>query len=390
MTYQLGAWQKRCFFLLFLWVSSPTIAGATPEVTQLRAEAHRTSQRIKIDGELSEADWQEVEPISRFVQIEPDEGKPISQPTEVRILYDNRNLYLGFICFDTEISKLVANELRRDARLYDNDSVYVLLDTYNDRRGGFFFRVNALGAMEDTSVTSSGDTWNRNWDAVWTCRAKINENDWTAEIAIPFSQLRFTQSDVMEWGMNLGRKISRNNEEATWAPVSKAYREGGIREFRTANLGSLGGLKGISPSRHIELLPYVLPGFALSDDDESQTKRVLDIGLDVKYGITPNLTGDLTFNTDFAQVEADREQINLTRFSLFFPEKRPFFLEGSGFFDFGISSNSWFHRLLFYSRRIGLEEGRAIPIIAGGKVTGKVGEYGVGLLNVLTDEFDNT
>ena len=390
MTYQLGAWQKRCVFLLFLWVSSPTIAGATPEVTQLRAEAHRTSQRIKIDGELSEADWQEVEPISRFVQIEPDEGKPISQPTEVRILYDNRNLYLGFICFDTEISKLVANELRRDARLYDNDSVYVLLDTYNDRRGGFFFRVNALGAMEDTSVTSSGDTWNRNWDAVWTCRAKINENDWTAEIAIPFSQLRFTQSDVMEWGMNLGRKISRNNEEATWAPVSKAYREGGIREFRTANLGSLGGLKGISPSRHIELLSYVLPGFALSDDDESQTKRVLDIGLDVKYGITPNLTGDLTFNTDFAQVEADREQINLTRFSLFFPEKRPFFLEGSGFFDFGISSNSWFHRLLFYSRRIGLEEGRAIPIIAGGKVTGKVGEYGVGLLNVLTDEFDNT
>ncbi len=189
--------------------------------------------------------------------------------------------------------------------------------------------------------------------------------------------------------MNLGRKISRNNEETTWAPVSKAYREGGVREYRTANIGSLIGLKGISPSRHIELLPYVLPGFAVSDDEEIQTKRVLDIGLDVKYGITPNLTGDLTFNTDFAQVEADREQINLTRFSLFFPEKRPFFLEGSGFFDFGISSTAWFHRLLFYSRRIGLEEGRAIPIMAGGKVTGKIGEYGVGFLNVLTDDFDN-
>ena len=390
MTYQLGAWQKRCFFLLFLWLSSPTIAGATPEVTQLRAEAHRTSQRIKIDGELSEADWQRVEPIRRFVQIEPDEGKPISQPTEVRILYDNRNLYFGFTCSDSDISQLVANELRRDSRLYENDSVYVLLDTYNDRRGGFFFRVNALGAMQDTSISGSGDTWNNNWDAVWTCRAKINEDNWTAEIAIPFSQLRFTQSDVMEWGMNLGRKISRNNEEATWAPVSKAYREGGVREFRTANIGSLSGLKGISPSRHIELLPYVLPGISQSEDNEIQTKRVLDIGLDVKYGITPNLTGDLTFNTDFAQVEADQEQINLTRFSLFFPEKRPFFLEGSGFFDFGISSNSWFHRLLFYSRRIGLEGGRAIPIIAGGKVTGKIGEYGVGFLNVLTNEFDNT
>ena len=223
MTYQLGAWQKRCVFLLFLWLLSPTIIRAAPEVTQLRAEAHRTSQRIKIDGELSESDWHQVEPIRRFVQIEPDEGQPISQPTEVRILYDNRNLYFGFTCFDADISKLVANELRRDARLHDNDSVYVLLDTYNDRRGGFFFRVNALGAMQDTSITGSGDTWNSNWDAVWTCRAKINENDWTAEIAIPFSQLRFTQSDVMEWGMNLGRKISRNNEEATWAPVSKAY-----------------------------------------------------------------------------------------------------------------------------------------------------------------------
>ena len=285
MTYKLGAWQKRCFFLLFLWLLSPMIAGATPEVTQLRAEAHRTSQRIKIDGELSEADWQQAEPISRFVQIEPEEGKSISQPTEVRILYDNRNLYFGFTCSDSDISQLVANELRRDSRLYENDSVYVLLDTYNDRRGGFFFRVNALGAMQDTSISGSGDTWNNNWDAVWTCRAKINEDNWTAEIAIPFSQLRFTQSDVMEWGMNLGRKISRNNEEATWAPVSKAYREGGVREFRTANIGSLGGLKGISPSRHIELLPYVLPGFALSDDDEisNQTSAGHRIGCEVRH-----------------------------------------------------------------------------------------------------------
>ena len=213
MTYQLCAWQKRCFFSLFLWLLSPMLVGATPEVTELRAEAHHTTQRIKIDGELSEADWGKVEPIRRFVQIEPDEGKPISQPTEVRILYDSRHLYFGFTCFDNDISKLVANELRRDSRLWENDSVYLLLDTYNDRRGGFFFRVNALGAMQDTSITGSGDTWNNNWDAVWTCRAKINEDRWTAEIAIPFSQLRFTRSDVMEWGMNLGRKISRNNEE---------------------------------------------------------------------------------------------------------------------------------------------------------------------------------
>ena len=387
--YYLSFWKKNCFSLLSICLLFPMIVDADAGLTKYRAEAYRTFESIEIDGELNESDWQKAKPICQFVQIEPDEGKPISQPTEIRVLYDDAHLYFGFTCFDSDISKLVANEMRRDARgLHGNDNVFVLLDTYNDRRSGFFFRINALGGMQDSAVSNSGDSMNRNWDAVWSCRAKINENCWTAEIAIPFSQLRFNQSNEMTWGMNVGREIIRSQEEAIWVPVSKAY--GGMAKYRTANLGTLVGLKGISPSRHLELLPYILPGISRTSEGETEVDQVFEIGLDMKYGITSNLTADLTFNTDFAQVEADQEQVNLTRFSLFFPEKRPFFLEGAGMFDFGIPRTS-FRRpppvLLFYSRRIGFAEGYSVPIITGGKMTGKIGSYSVGLLNVLTDEF---
>ncbi len=232
---------------------------------------------------------------------------------------------------------------------------------------------------------------NDSWDAVWENKGKINQDNWVVEIAIPFSQLRFRKSDMMTWGMNLGRNITGNREVSIWSPVPKSY--GGMAKYRTAYFGDLVGLDGISPSRNLELLPYVSGGVSRTEGD---TDEVHDIGVDAKYGITTNLTADATFNTDFAQVEADQEQVNLTRFSLFFPEKRPFFMEGAALFDFGIPRSS-FRRppplLLFYSRRIGLAENRVIPIIAGAKITGKVktraGAYGVGLLNVLTDEFQD-
>ena len=278
--------------------------------------------------------------------------------------------------------------MRRDAEnLRENDNVFILLDTYNDKRNGVFFRINPLGAMQDIALTNSGDSQNSSWDAVWDCRSKINDTHWTTEITIPFSQLRFNRSDSMVWGVNFGRTIRQKKEEATWVPVSRQY--GSRSKYRTANLGSLVGLAGITPSRRLEVLPYVLPGVNRIEGDEGIDSK-FDIGLDLKYGLTSNLTADLTLNTDFAQVEADQEQVNLTRFSLYFPEKRPFFLEGAGLFDFGIPRPSFFNPpplLLFYSRRIGLEEGYAIPIMGGSKITGKMGPYGIGLLNVLTDKF---
>ena len=377
-----------CFLLLIFWLAFPDIAATDSGVAAYKVKAYRTVQIVKIDGELNEPDWQNAEPISQFIQVVPDEGKRITQPTEARILYDKQNLYFGFTCFDSDMSKLVANDMRRDGHLYRDDNVFVLLDTYNDQRNGFFFRVNPLGALQESAVIKGGTSVHLSWNVVWASRTRITKDHWTAEIAIPFSQLRFKPSAKMTWGLNLGRKIIRNEEEAIWIPMPKSY--GPWAKVRTVNLGRLVGLDGITPSRHIELLPYALPGFSRSSQGEMETKRVLDVGLDLKYGLTSNLTADLTFNTDFAQVEADEEQVNLTRFSLYFPEKRPFFLEGAGLFEFGIPRPGYYRPpplLLFYSRRIGLEEGHAIPISAGSKIAGKIGSYGIGFLNVLTNEF---
>ena len=379
--------RRYLFFLSFIFLFPICISSAS-EPIEYRAEAYRTFQSIEIDGDFNETDWQHAKLINQFVQTEPDEGVPITESTAVRILYDEKNIYFGFTCSSSWRDSIVANEMRRDAEnLRENDNVFILLDTYNDKRNGVFFRINPLGAMQDIALTNSGDSQNRSWDAVWDCRSKINDDHWTTEIAIPFSQLRFNRSESMVWGINFGRTIRQKNEEATWVPVSRQY--GSRSKYRTANLGSLVGLAGITPSRRLEVLPYVLPGVSRIEGEEG-TDGVFDIGLDLKYGLTSNLTADLTLNTDFAQVEADQEQVNLTRFSLYFPEKRPFFLEGAGLFDFGIPRPSFFSPpplILFYSRRIGLEEGYAIPILGGGKITGKMGPYGIGLLNVLTDEF---
>ena len=369
------------------------MSAETPvnEISDRQIKAYRTYQSIEIDGDLTESDWMKADVIDRFSQIEPYEGEKSSERMEVRILYDAENIYLGFICYDSDMSKLIANEMRRDARdIHENDNVFVLLDTYNDKRSGFFFRTNALGAIQDRAITNNGDTLNDDWDAVVSCKAKIHQTYWTSELSIPFSQLRFNDSDPMHWGINVGRELMRNQEESVWTPVPASY--GGLAKYRTTNLGTLVGLEGISPSRNLELLPYVLPGISQNADDDAghETTRQFKIGLDAKYAITSNFISDITYNTDFAQVEADQEQVNLTRFSLFFPEKRPFFLEGAGLFDFGIPRQS-FRRpppmLLFYSRRIGLADGNAIPIIFGGKASGKVGSYGIGVLNVLTDNF---
>ena len=403
-------WRK-VGILTLLWVGMLSIlirVDAQTERELPSMSAQRISEEIKVDGVLDEPIWQDVEPIRQLYQIQPDQGDPATEQSEIRILYDDKKLYFGFVFFDSEIDKIVANDMRRDSSgLRSNDYGFLLLDTYNDRRNAVFFRFTPVGGMEDTAVSNSGGSLNTSWDIVWECRCRINEDNWTVEIAIPFSQLRFKRSDVMNWGLNFGREIARKREIAAWNEAPKTY--GGLAKYRTAYFGTLEGLEGITPSRHLELLPYLLPGASYTPGiDGSEGGLDLDVkygeiqihrdnafaflkgGLDLKYGVTPNLTADLTFNTDFAQVEADQEQVNLTRFSLFFPEQRPFFLEGASIFDVGIPRPS-FRRppplLLFYSRRIGLAKGHAIPILGGGKMTGKIGPYGIGILNVLTNAF---
>ena len=359
-----------------------------------------TDQPIELDGVLKEDIWSKANPVSNLVQIQPDQGQPASLLTKVYIVYNSESIYFGFTCYDSKIDQLVSNEMRRDgSNIHENDNVFVLIDSYNDRRDGFFFRVNPLGALQDARVFKNGDSLNFDWDAVWNARTKINKtNDeegfWVAEICIPFSQLRFEPKDINEWGLNVGREIARLHEEAILVPVPKKY--GSKAKYRTQNLAVLSGLTLISPTRKFEVLPYLTSGVSLVNQQEKKNNkpnRILELGGDFKYSLTPNLTFDATYNTDFAQVEADQEYINLTRYSTFFPEKRPFFLEGSNFFEFSIPQATLSKApplLLFYSRRIGIEQGQMIPIVGGSKVTGKVGDYGIGLLHVLSSEMMTT
>ena len=357
----------------------------------LNAEANKeikpllTQDTIEIDGHLNEEDWERAQVIDDFTQQFPDEGQPTTERTEVRMLYDMEKLYIGFECSDSQPEKIVANEMRRDGRLWQNDNVYIMLDTYGDKRQCFFFRTNALGALSDTAVTDGGENLNGSWDCIWEAAGRQHEKGWTVEIAIPFNQLRFKRKDSMVWGVNFGRNIARLNQTTQWIQVPRSESWPGT--YHPTYQGKLVGLEGIASPSYFDIKPYLLGGLArnLSESKwQSTTER--DLGLDMKYGVTSNLTLDLTLNTDFAQVEADQEEVNLTRFSLFFPERREFFLEGSGLFAFGAGIGDFGPPPLsvFYSRRIGIEDEKQVRLLGGGKLTGKVGSYSVGALNMTT------
>jgi len=357
----------------------------------LGAEANKeikpllTREVIEIDGHLNEEAWAQTQMIDDFTQQSPDEGQPTTERTEVRMLYDAEKLYIGFECYDSEPEKIVANEMRRDGRLWQNDNVYIMLDTYGDKRQCFFFRTNALGALSDTAVTDGGENLNGSWDCIWEAAGQQHERGWTVEIAIPFNQLRYKKKDSMVWGVNFGRNIARLNQTTQWIQVPRSESWPGT--YHPTYQGKLIGLEGIASPSYFDVKPYLLGGLARNlNDAKWQQTGERDLGLDMKYGVTSNLTLDLTLNTDFAQVEADQEEVNLTRFSLYFPERRDFFLEGSGLFAFGAGIGDFGPPPLsvFYSRRIGIEDDKQVRLLGGGKLTGKVGNYSVGALNMTT------
>ncbi|MXX36562.1 MAG: carbohydrate binding family 9 domain-containing protein [Gemmatimonadetes bacterium] len=363
-------------------LAAPSQAGETPVV-----QATRTSTPPNIDGRLDDSVWHQAPTIADFFQREPIEGAPPTEQTEVRILFDDDHLYFALRCFDSEADRLVANQMRRDAELDENDNIQIILDPYNDRRGGFYFSTNPLGARQDLLLTDEGRTRNQAWDSVWQSRTRIDSLGWSAEVAIPFDQVRYPDSDQAVWGINIGRAIRRKNEEVFLVPPPQSY---GFRgRYRTSRLAVLTGLGQLQSRPPLAVVPFLLSGTQRDFAADGSTEYDLDPGLDFKYGLTPSLTLDLSYKTDFAQVEADQEQINLTRFSLFFPEKRDFFLEGAGIFEFGErverqGSGGRPPTLLFYSRRIGIEEGHNLPVLAGGKLTGRAGPYQIGTLRMTT------
>jgi len=358
----------------------------------------------QLDGVLDEPVYSDVQGFGDFIQQTPDEGAPASVRTEVWILYDDEAIYVAARLWESvPESEWVANEMQRDSfQLINNDGFIVVFDTFYDRRNGFAFRVNPIGGFQDYQITDEGDQ-NLDWNPVWDVRTGRFDEGWTVEMAIPFKSLRFRPGPQV-WGIQLGRDIRSNVEEAylTAVPISA-----GPGQFRLSVAGTLTGLEVPEGNRTFEVKPYVIGSLAT---DRSVVPEIVndgdgDAGFDVKYGVTENLTADFTYNTDFAQVEVDEQQINLTRFNLFFPEKREFFLEGQGIFDFGRAPGfggfgggrgfatvapgvlgSGDAPTIFFSRRIGLDQGQAVPIVAGGRLTGKVGDFSVGAINIQTDD----
>ena len=354
-------------------------AAQTPLVGGGRtAEVLQVSTGPEVDGEvLDDPVWAEAPVLTGFWQTRPVEGEPASERTEVRIVHTTDNIYIGVVAYDRDPAGIVTTDARRDASLNETDSFQIVFDTYFDRQNGFVFGTNPAGAEYDGQVTSDG-SFNINWDGSWTVSTQISDIGWSAEFAIPLRTLRYPATEMQTWGVNFQRNIRRRNESAFWAPLSRQYDLN-----RISLAGQIEGLE-IPPPRNLQFTPYVLGSTRQRGRQLNGTATIGEVGGDIKYGITPSLALDVTINTDFAQVEVDQQQINLDRFSLFFPEKRPFFLENAGLFTVGVSREAE----LFFSRRIGIGPGgQAIPILGGARLTGRIGEgMDIGLLNIQTDE----
>ncbi len=365
-------------------ISQPT-AATPPHVPQdtpapRRIRAVPVNDPIKIDGILNEPAWSLAQPATDFLQEQPTEGAPASEKTEVRVLYDDKNLYLGIRAFDADPAKINARDLVRDSLFATDDRIEIILDTYHDRRNAFRFSVNPLGTQQDALITDEGRDVNLSWDGSWISAGRIDAKGYIVEIAIPLTTLRFTEG-IEAWGFNVSRVIRRKNEENLWASWQRSY---GLE--RVSQAGELLGVGEIKRRRLYEVKPYItggwLQGVPLIGDPGFDAGANAKLGLEVaKIGITPSMTAEFTVNPDFGQAEVDNQVVNLSRFSVFFPEKRDFFLENAGVFLFGRAESNQ----LFFTRRIGLtDNGAPVPIDYGAKVTGKVGPYNVGFLQVQT------
>ena len=381
--------------LLAILTALPAFAQSTVSSPDGRKQmiAVQATSPVTIDGALDEEVWQRATPATDFIQADPLEGQPASEHTEVRVAYDADNLYIGATMHDTNPNGIVVNELRKDFTGRDQDTFDVLLDTFSDRRNGFVFTTNSEGAKADTQMANEGRDVNPNWDGVWWVQSRRTADGWTAEFRIPFKTLRFEAGDGKDWGINFARRVRRKTEISYWSPVSRAY-----TIYRASAEGDLKGLPAVRQGRNLRIKPFLAAG-AVRAVGEDGFDNDFSAGVDFKAGITPSLTFDATINPDFAQAEADEQQVNLTQFSLFFPEKREFFLENAGIFYIGdIPRNKRMSSrfsppeedvLLFFSRRIGLtDSGEQLPLYGGARLTGRVGATGVGFMTMQSEEYD--
>src|SRR6266513_2639760 len=363
--------------------TQPTKAATTAQATApnagpRRIQARRVTEAIKIDGLLNEPAWSLAQPATDFFQQQPTEGAPASERTEVRVLFDEKNIYFGIRAFDSDAGHINARDLVRDSDFPNDDKVEILLDTYDDRRNAFRFGVNPLGTQQDVLITDEGRDINVSWDGSWVSAGRIDDQGYTVEIEIPLTTLRFKEG-IESWGFNISRTIRRKNEQNLWTSWQRSF---GLE--RVSQAGELVGVEEIRRRRLREIKPYASgewrEGVPLIGKIGSDAGVRGNAGIEVaKIGITPSLTAEFTANPEFGQAEVDDQVVNLSRFSIFFPEKRDFFFENSGVFLLGREGANQ----LFFTRRIGLtHRGEPVPIDYGAKITGKVGSYNVGFLQV--------
>ncbi len=359
------------------WAQQPGAAEPRAIGSRPVATAARVAEAPVVDGLLDDRAWQNAPRLSGFVQAEPFTGRLASQSTDVRIVYDDDALYIAAMLYDDDPSRIVTTDTRRDSSLNAMDSFQMILDTYHDQQNGFVFGTNAAGVQYDAQVRNQGRA-SASWDGSWDVRTRVTETGWSAEFRIPLRTLRYGPAP-QTWGVNFFRNIQRTRERTYWAPLEL--------EYNLERLSSAGELRDLTlqTPRNLKVLPYVVSSANRNFTQGATTGFDGDVGFDAKLGITPSLNLDMTYNTDFAQVEVDTQQINLTRFNLRFPEKRPFFLENSGLFQIGKGRELD----LFFSRRIGIsDDGGLVPIRGGGRLSGKVGAVNVGVLNMQTGAVD--
>src|SRR5579859_2622759 len=369
-------------FLCFLIFATPCLFAQqkTTQESAATAQAAAVDHPPKLDGTLDDPLWQSAIAITDFRQQEPLEGQPATEKTEVRILYTRHAVYFGIHCYDSASSRIVATELRRDVSQDLDDHFEILIDSNHDRRGGYVFEINPLGTQSDGLIVeeqggTDGTDFDRGWDGVWTSEARITSDGWTATIEIPFTTLNFTKSKDVVWGLNFKRFIRAKNEEDLWSGYRRTF---GITKVSEA--GELTGITDIGSGRLFIVKPY---GLAQYDKQTGRNAAFpLTGGVDVKYGIRSNIVLNLTGNTDFSATDVDQDQFNLTPFPIFIPEKRQFFLENAGIFDFDIGDQD----KLFFSRQIGIDSvtGNQVPVNGGAKLTGAVGRLQFGVMDVDT------
>ena len=352
--------------------------------------AVRVTKAPDIDGHLIDEAWSYAKPAGEFLQKEPKQNIPHSQRTEFRVLYNNDTLFVGVWCFDTEARNIIAHTMERDVMMRYEDMVNITLDTFQDRRNGYIFTVNPNGARSDATV-SNNTSRNSEWDGAWRAKSKKHAWGWSIEVAIPFKTLSFDEKNE-SWGINIYRNIGRFGERGQWANSRRIS-----RSYHVSGCGDLTGLHGLRQGIGLDITPYAT-GKYRKDYDSRDSDLLGDFGFDVRYRLTPSLTALASINTDFAETEIDTRQVNFTRFPLFFPEKRQFFLEDSGIFGFGGGESSRRRSrdssdtllMPFFSRRIGLSsKGQITPIQFAGKVTGRIKDYNIGLLNAVVEGDDH-